>query len=252
MNNIKLTKWGGDFTEGCPKGRVNMDTEAEREIYQGCGIVLGFSSSEKACLNSWLGKQPSDQFLTVTTLFHPFYYRKGRCTSSLRSIPLSWVWRFPESHTAFLFPFLFPFSLPSMKLVAARPLCPADASVEAHSVPSAERRCSQRSDTCRWTLPLGGAAGGWSRQGPPPTAHPQRRRLHPGRSHFRHLCLPAPASWNVTWVLTVLPMEWQGVKRPERPSVRDWRPRRQVLDAKPPAANGPAGGRWGGVGGSAV
>lgn len=84
-----------------------------------------------------------------------------------------------------------------------------------------------------------GRSSGWSRRGQPPQRGPQ----HPGRAHSRSLWLGAPSSGQPKRHLrAILPL-------PERPSVRDWRPSRQVLDAKPRAAVhlGEGGEEWEGL-----
>lgn len=118
------------------------------------------------------------------------------------------------------------------------PLLPAGASPPARSVPSGRGwREDAHRDRSPVVNPPFGRSSGWSRRGQPP---PNADRSTPGAPTLGAcgLELRALASRNVTW----------GLSSP-CPSVRDWRPSRQVLDAKPRAAVhlGEGGEEWEGL-----
>lgn len=151
--------------------------------------------------------------------------------SSARSSFLRRGCCFPESHPALLFPPVFPFSLLSMKPAGHPPrsVPPAPPQKPAVYLPGLERRCSQRWDTCRWTRPLGGAAGGAG------TRRSPARSPDPRRAQCRRPGPRVPAPGNVTCVFPPW-SEGHGGQRSERPSPHDWSPSRQALVAKPRAA----------------
>lgn len=143
--------------------------------------------------------------------------------SSARSSFLSCGCCFSESHSAFLFPSVYPFPFVCMKPTGHPPFAPSRRRLRRSPFYTlrVERKCSVRCDTCRSTRP-------WEeRRVEPGLSVPRAGPEPPGRPSAAAPAVELRPCGNLSALCPPL-------ERPSSP--RDWSPTRQALVARPRAA----------------